>query len=248
MRVLLFGGTTEGRELALWMKARGMDALTCVASQYGSELLPGDIACHVGRLDAGEMEALMRRGGFTHVVDATHPYAREVTRSAAQAAGTLGLPVARLVRDGDVDGEWLHADSPAQAAERLLGLSGNVLLTTGSKELDAFALPGLRERCYPRVLPSMASLTRCLELGFPAKQVICMQGPFTKELNTALLRQYDISTLVTKATGAAGGFWEKVEAARAADCALLVIGRPAHEAGLSLEEVKARLLEWEAET
>lgn len=247
MRVLLFGGTAEGRELAVWMKSRGMDALTCVASDYGGELLPKDVKRHVGRLDQAGMEALMGQG-FTHVVDATHPYAQAVTTTIAAAAESCGLPRLRLVRDGDVSGDWKCADTPAAAAQMLLEIPGNVLLTTGSKELDAFALPGLLERCYPRVLPSLNSLSRCLELGFPAKQVICMQGPFTKELNVALMRQYKIAALVTKATGAAGGFWEKVEAARTAGASLLVIGRPVHETGLSLEEVKMQLTRWEAET
>ncbi len=246
MKVLLFGGTAEGRELAVWMKSRGMDALTCVASDYGGELLPGDVKCHVGRLDQAGMETLMSHG-FTHVVDATHPYAQAATRTIAAAAESRSLPRLRLVRDGDVEGDWKCADSPAAAARMLLEMPGNVLLTTGSKELDAFALPGLLERCYPRVLPSLNSLSRCLELGFPAKQVICMQGPFTKELNAALMRQYEIAALVTKATGAAGGFWEKVEAAKAAGASLLVIGRPVHETGLSLEEVKVQLARWEAE-
>lgn len=246
MKVLLFGGTTEGRELAVWMQSQGMDALTCVASDYGGELLPEDVPCHVGRLDQAGMEALMGQG-FTHVVDATHPYAQAATQTIAAAAESRGLPRLRLVRDGDVSGDWKCADTPTAAARMLLELPGNVLLTTGSKELDAFALPGLLERCYPRVLPSLNSLSRCLELGFPAKQVICMQGPFAKELNVALMRQYEIAALVTKATGAAGGFWEKVEAARAVGAALLVIGRPVHETGLSLEEVKAQLARWEAE-
>lgn len=246
MRVLLFGGTTEGRELAIWLREQGIDALTCVASQYGSELLPEDVPSHIGRLDQGAMEELME-GGFTHVVDATHPYASLVTETIQAACRSRGLPLLRLVRDGDVEGQWQCAQNPAHAAQLLLSMPGNVLLTTGSKELNAFALPGLRERCYPRVLPSLASLSRCLELAFPAKQVICMQGPFTKELNVALMRQYQIATLVTKATGTAGGFWEKVEAAQTAGAALLVIGRPTHEAGLSLPQIQTQIKVWEAE-
>lgn len=245
MRILLFGGTTEGRELALWLREQGVDELTCVASEYGSELLPAGIPCHVGRLDQQAMEELMAQG-FTHVVDATHPYARIVTETVTAAAQAQGLPLIRLVRDGDVEGPWRQAESPEEAARLLLDMPGNVLLTTGSKELDAFASPELRLRCYPRVLPSVASLSRCLELGFPAKQIICMQGPFTKELNGALLRQYRISTLVTKATGSAGGFWEKVEAANEAGAELLVIGRLAHEAGMNLKEIQERIKAWEA--
>ena len=130
----------------------------------------------------------------------------------------------------------------AAAADLLEGLPGKVLLTTGSKELDAFARPGLRERCCPRVLPMADSLERCLALGFPPKNIICMQGPFTKEMNLATLRQFHVRTLVTKDTGGYGGFRAKADAAREAGCDLVVVERPQTEEGLTLEEVQRRLL------
>ena len=134
----------------------------------------------------------------------------------------------------------------AVAAEMLERLPGNVLLTTGSKELDHFARPGLRERCFPRVLPMADSLERCLALGFPPKNIICMQGPFTKEMNVATLHQFHIDTLVTKDTGGYGGFRAKAEAAKEAGCVLLVVERPRNETGLTLEEIQRRLLGEEA--
>ena len=114
----------------------------------------------------------------------------------------------------------------AGAADMLEQMPGHVLLTTGSKELHHFARPGLAERCYPRVLPMADSLERCLTLGSFPKNIICMQGPFSRELNVALLRQYHIQTLVTKDTGGYGGFREKAEAARGGGCALLVVEPP----------------------
>lgn len=94
----------------------------------------------------------------------------------------------------------------AGAAERLTAVEGGILLTTGSKELAPFAVPGLRERCFPRVLPSLDSLGRCLELGFSPAHVLCMQGPFSKELNLAIIRQYGIGALVTKASAGPAAF------------------------------------------
>ncbi len=122
----------------------------------------------------------------------------------------------------------------------------HVVDATHPYELDAFARPGLVERCYPRVLPMADSLDRCLKLGFPPRNIICMQGPFSKELNVALLRQYRIKTLVTKDTGGYGGFREKAEAAREAGCALLVVERPSRETGLTLEELQTALKEEQA--
>lgn len=246
MNILLFGGTGEGRELAQWLLDRHIPALVCVATEYGETLLPSGAEAHVGRLDRGEMERLMAARPFTHVVDATHPYAVEVTANIKAAAEAAGLPRLRLVRMSDGEDGCHKAENMAAAAEMLEGLPGNVLLTTGSKELDAFAKPGLVERCYPRVLPMVDSLTRCLELGFPPKNIICMQGPFSKELNVALLRQYDIKTLVTKDTGGYGGFREKAEAAREAGAALLVVERPGDETGYTLEEIQEILKEGRA--
>lgn len=241
MKILLFGGTGEGRALAEWMLARGLDATVCVATEYGETLLPEGMKVHVGRLDAGEMEALMAEG-YTLVIDATHPYAVEVTKNIRAAAGRAGLPCLRLLRQSDGEDGCRKATDMAAAANLLEKLPGNVLLTTGSKELDHFARPGLRERCFPRVLPMADSLERCLELGFPPKNIICMQGPFTKEMNVATLHQFHIDTLVTKDTGGYGGFRAKAEAAKEAGCALLVVERPQTETGLTLEEIQRQLL------
>ena len=240
MHILLFGGTTEGRDLASHLAGRGHAVALCVATGYGAALSPDgpNITVHAGRLDGPAMEALMASAPFDCVVDATHPYAVEVSRNIRAAAGRTGLPCHRLIREGPPEGDgWLHAPSAADAAEMLAALPGNTLLTTGSKDLRYYAAPGLRERVYPRVLPSLDSLSQCLELGFPPAHVLCMQGPFTKEMNLALMGQYGIKTLVTKASGGAGGFWEKAAAAREAGVALLVIDRPAPEEGRTYEEM-----------
>ena len=229
-KILLFGGTGEGRALAEWMLAERIPCTVCVATEYGETLLPAGAEAHVGRMDRDEMAALMAQD-YALVVDATHPYAAEAA----------GLPRLRLVRQSGGGDGCLRAADMAGAAALLRELPGSVLLTTGSKELHHFAAPGLAERCYPRVLPMVDSLERCLRLGFPPRNIICMQGPFSRELNVALLRQYRIKTLVTKDTGGDGGFREKAEAAQEAGCALLVVERPGAEAGLTLEEIQAEI-------
>ena len=244
MNVLLFGGTGEGRELAGWLLARGIPCTVCVATEYGETLLPAGVEAHVRRMDQAAMETQMA-AGYDVVVDATHPYAAEVTQNIREAARAVGLPCLRLLRRSEGEDLCCKVKDMAAAAEQLTRMPGNVLLTTGSKELHHFARPGLAERCYPRVLPMADSLERCLTLGFPPKNIICMQGPFSRELNVALLRQYHIQTLVTKDTGGYGGFREKAEAAREAGCALLVVERPRRETGLTLEEIQKKLMEEE---
>lgn len=91
MNVLLFGGTGEGRELAGWLLVRGIPCTVCVATEYGETLLPAGVEAHVGRMDQAAMETQMA-AGYDVVVDATHPYAAEVTQNIRAAARAAGLP------------------------------------------------------------------------------------------------------------------------------------------------------------
>ena len=243
-KILLFGGTAEGHALACWLHSQQIPFTVCVATDYGSALLPDGLPTRVGRLNQQEIESLLTTENYGLVIDATHPYAVEVTKNIRAAAESANRPCLRLLRQSDGEDNCHKAGTMAGAAHMLQSLPGNVLLTTGSKELHHFAVPGLLDRCYPRVLPMVDSLQRCLDLGFPPAHILCMQGPFTKELNAALLRQYHIKTLVTKDTGAYGGFRAKADAAQDAGCALLVVERPTREEGLVLDEIQDYITRW----
>lgn len=126
-------------------------------------------------------------------------------------------------------------DSPEEAARWLGERSGNVLLAIGAKGIGAFQDLD-RERLYPRVLPVVESILACQQAGIPTRNIIALHGPFSRDLNRAMLEQYQIRYLVTKDGGRAGGFEEKAAAAREAGAELVVIGRPA-ETGCTLEEI-----------
>ena len=132
-----------------------------------------------------------------------------------------------------------------EAVEILNERAGNILLTTGSKDLAAYmsGVAGARERIYARILPAAESLLMAHELDVPLAHIVAMQGPFSADLNCALIREYDIRILVTKASGARGGFWEKVKAARECGIELLVIERPRAEEGLGFEQVRSLLVQ-----
>lgn len=246
--ILLFGGTSEGRRLAEWLDARGnCDVVACTATEYGGELLSGleRVRSLVGPLSDAQKEALLERHGFACVVDATHPYATHISQSVARMAQAHGIPLLRVVRAQDDARPPLREFADAsEAAAFAATRPGNMLLTIGTHGIGAFVrvLPHFAERLYVRVLPVEDSIARVRAQGIPAGHIVAMQGPFSQGLNEALLRELDISILVTKASGAAGGFSQKVRAARACGVEVLVIGRPAEEDGVSLEEAQ-RLLE-----
>ena len=247
--VLVFGGTSEGRSLAEWLAGRGSCTVAVSSlTEYGGSLV-GDlpnVKALTGRLVPEQMEALMRSKPFVCVIDATHPYAAGVSESIARCAEACGLPLHRVIREAEPEGPWTGFDSAEQAASYLAQRPGKVLLTTGSKDLATYvaALPDYRDRLYVRILPVAASIAAADGLGIPANHVVAMQGPFSRELNIALLREFGIGVLVTKASGVAGGFWEKVEAARECGVELVVIHRPVNEEeGCSLEQVEQMLVD-----
>lgn len=239
-KVLLFAGTTEGNLMARFLAQEGADVCACVATEYGREALKEEpnLVVQYGRLECAEMELKMRE--YDCVVDATHPYAEEVTANIRAACRESGKEYIRVIRKQLPADHCVFAGSAAEAAIYLKGTQGNVLLTTGSKDLDAY--DGLQaDRLYPRVLPTEESITHCRELGIPSKNIICMQGPFSAELNLAMLRQTDAEYIVTKDSGKEGGFAEKLQAARMAGVTAVVIARPSGEQGISLKAAKKLL-------
>lgn len=236
-KLLLFGGTTEGREFAEKLAQLPVEVTVSVATEYGREMLAEAKCTKVlsGRMSQEEMTRELQKG-YSWVVDATHPYAVEVSRHIRMAANETGTKLFRLSRRASVFDGCRMAETPAQAAEMLRNTQGNILLTTGSKELAAFdCLP--RERLFVRVLPSRESIALCEERNIPHSHILALQGPFTKRLNEAILEQYHIAVLVTKDGGDAGGFPEKVAGAKAMGAEIFVIGRPPQEAGESEEEI-----------
>ncbi|MBE6908502.1 MAG: precorrin-6A reductase [Ruminococcaceae bacterium] len=242
--IVVFGGTTEGRELSHLLAARGAAVTVCVATEYGAEEQGNctGVTVLTGRKTRDEMAALL--SGAAGCVDATHPYAVEASANIRDACEAARVPYLRLLRaagDGAEANRIVVADA-REAAAYLAGTTGNILLTTGSKELGAFAALDVG-RLYPRVLPSREGIAACEAAGIAHRNIIAMQGPFSRELNEALIRQLQIRYVVTKDGGTAGGYPEKARAAAACGAELIVLRRP-KEDGCTFEEAAAQCGEW----
>lgn len=239
-KICVFAGTTEGRELVEFLSTQPVSVTACVATEYGETLLyPQDnLTISAQRLTAGEMEDLFARGCFNLVVDATHPYASVVTENIAAACKAAGTEYLRLLRSGIAAPEdAVFAEDIPEAVSYLNTVEGNLLLTTGSKELHKFtSIKGFADRVYARVLPMKESLQLCESAGLKPAHILAMQGPFSKEMNVAMLRSVDAKFLVTKDSGSKGGFEEKQAAAREIGAKLVVIGRPPQREGFSFTQ------------
>lgn len=252
--IIIFGGTTEGRELAEYGAGLGIRVLVSVVSDYGESLLENDphLTVRKGAMGEAEMAELFVGEKPELVMDATHPHAVVVTEQVRRACRTAGADYVRVVREDPSEGEdaaegedpssviLVHA--PQEAAEVLRENDEPVLLTTGSKELEIFAsAPHLEGRIFARVLPDSRVLASCEKLGISGRRLIAMQGPFSVEMNCALIESVGAGWLVTKESGSRGGYVQKLEAAKRCGIKTIVISRPKKEEGISLEAAKRML-------
>ena len=215
----------------------GIPHTVCVATEYGEIVMREhpSVTLHCGRMDREEIRDFLQSGAYEIVVDATHPYARVVTENIRGAVASLrGDRAIRYLRlEREIAGETEHPEESGKiryfenntdCAKALEAAEGNILLTTGSKELAVYCASGkLNDRLYVRILPGRESLELCMEQGIRGRQILALQGPFSTEMNLAILKQYDIRHLVTKNSGRAGGYQEKLEAARISGIPVYVV-------------------------
>lgn len=239
-RILLFAGTTEGRKLAEYLSKKEVRVHVCVATEYGESLIleEENITVSHERMNEEQMEEFMKEYDPDLVIDATHPYASEVTANIKKSCNHLKTEYIRLVRENTDTPDCIFVENIEDAVSFLKTVQGNILATTGSKELSAYTkIDQYKTRVFARVLSTADVVKKCEELGFAGRNLICMQGPFSVEMNVAMMKEFHIAYLVTKESGKAGGFPEKCEAAKRSGAKLVVIGRPTVEEGYSLEEM-----------
>lgn len=232
-KVLIFGGTTEGRVLADILRRSGIPHEVSVATEYGREIeiSSGEDNILTGRLSSDEIKELLLSKAYLLVVDATHPFAVKASSDIKEACDRARVDYLRLSRDtSDIvlnDDKILYVDSMDVAAKELNKTEGNILLLTGSKDLSTITL-GISnpERVYVRVLPSIESIRLCQEAGVEGKHIIAMQGPFSTEMNIALINECGAKVILTKESGRSGGYYEKIEAAHKCGIKVIVVRNP----------------------
>lgn len=238
--IVLFGGTAEGRKLGELLGQKRINTLLCVATEYGESLMaPAEtIRVHTGRLDQAAMEDLLQAETPRLVIDATHPYAAAVSDNIQTVCAQLGVKRIRVLRETLDSNGCLLFSSLEELIFWLNTQSGIIFSALGAKEAPALtAISDYQKRVWLRILPDEAGLSACLAAGFPASRIICMQGPFSQELNTAMFRAAGADILLTKETGQPGGYAEKLEAARECGMTAAVLSRPRRENGLTLAEL-----------
>ena len=241
LRVAVIAGTSDGTELIQKIGTQ-YDVTAFAATAYGAEILRSSpCTVHVGRLDAVGFSAALC--GFDAVVDASHPFAVEVSRILQNVCQELQLPCLRLLRSASHDGyaKIIRVASKEEAAAWLCSHEGNILLTTGVNTLGFYAesVTHFAERGWARVLDTAESRKMA---AHAAGHIVYGMPPFSTEDTLELLKSHEISVLVTKDSGARGGVPEKIAAAEIYGIPVVLIQRPEERAGMTEEAIQAALL------
>lgn len=240
-KILIFGGTTEGRELAEFCEEKGILALSSVATEMGAKRLSESVRVTVGRLDIDGMSALMKQI-FSLVIDATHPYAVEASKNIRAACERVGIQYFRVIREEKIPEYGETVCDTNELVQRLNDsnrLPGTILSTLGSKEAeDLTKVFDYKKRVWLRILPNSENIEKCVSLGFDRAKIIAEQAPFTIEKNIEHIKKSGAEILITKNSGIAGGYPEKMAAARECKIKMITIARP-REDGISIDEMKA---------
>jgi precorrin-6A/cobalt-precorrin-6A reductase len=230
--ILVLSGTEEGKEIVRRLHEEGFKLLTTVATEYGKKMFEQiglEAICLQGRLDTNGFIQLINESGIDTVIDATHPYAVEVSRNAMDACANTNARYIRFERQGTTisDHPTIHkVRNISEAVDKAKTLGKIILLTTGISSVSKFIMLKDEKELYVRILPVPEHIKLCLDVGIPPTHIIAMHGPFSEDLNRAMFRQYKINTMVTKESGNTGGVLEKLSAAMKEGIDTILIERP----------------------
>jgi precorrin-6A/cobalt-precorrin-6A reductase len=235
-RILILGGTTEARQLAGKLAARADLSVTLsLAGRTESPVAQGVPVRTGGFGGADGLAAYLRETGTDLLIDATHPYAAQISANAAQAARVAAVPILALRRPGwePVEGDrWSLVDKVGHAVQALGPAPRRIFLALGRQEVAAFEAAPQHHYLIRSVDPVEPAL------AVPDAVYLLARGPFREPDERALLEEHRIDVVVSKNSGGEATYG-KIAAARALGLDVVVVRRPALPDVPSAETVEA---------
>ena len=228
--ILVLGGTSDSIEICNLLNKHNLSYFVSVTTAYGKEIAS---KCTdkvlLKKLTIEDMIEFIKENKIDKVIDATHPYAVEVSTNAMKACELSSTRYIRFERESlinqiNYDNKYL-VETVEEACEVANKVGNNIFIGTGSKNLSIYKELIKNKNLITRVLPTSEVLISCENLGFNADNIIAMKGPFTQEMNESTYKQYYIDLVITKESGIAGGFLEKVNACKTLNIPVVIIKR-----------------------
>lgn len=230
--IFLIAGTEDGRKLAEFLSRQGYQVTASVVSEYGRKILERHekIKINSQKLDSAQLAEILSADEFKILVDASHPYAENVSQNAIDACKKSAVPYLRYERaETELTYKKIfRAENYEQATKLAASLGKNIFITTGSRNLKKFIDSDELKNCNltVRILPTAEVLRECENLGLLPSQIIAIQGKFSVELNVELFRHTQAEVIITKNSGQVGGADTKIAAAEILNLPVVVIDRP----------------------
>ena len=230
--IIVIAGTIDARELIGKLLNNGFNVISTVTTNFGKSLIePKEcLKVYEGKLSVEGMRLLIRAEDAKFIVDASHPFAVEVSRNAIQASKEEGICYIRYEREkACLDYAGIVKVRDFEVASNVISkMEGNIFLTIGSNNLGIFTqnIHNYKERLFVRVLPESDVISKCESLGLNSKNIIALKGPFTKNMNKEMIKYCNAKVIVTKDSGQRGGVIEKIEVAKDMGLPLILIERP----------------------
>lgn len=230
--IALILGTSEGREILSLLNKFTDNILISTATAYGGEILKNYKykKLNTKPLNKKELSNMLKKNQVNILIDASHPYALEVTKNAREVSKDLNIEYVRYERPSSAEEfkgnkKVVFLEDYKDLNEALKNIKGNILNTSGSRNMDKILDLKLENRIIHRVLPSVKVLEDCFNLGVKVEDLMAIKGPISKELNKAFIKDYDAKALILKDSGPQGGTKEKILACLECDIYALVIRR-----------------------
>lgn len=231
-RIMVIAGTRDARDIIGELIKIQADVLATVTTSFGRELLETcpEIRVQEGKLDSAGITGLVKENNISCVVDASHPFAKEVSMNAIRSCDETGAVYLRFERKNTAaeDNTVIRVKSFEEAAEAAGKFEGNILLTIGSHHVSTFTkkIPEYKMRLFARILPDSRMMVKCEEAGLSAGNILALKGPFSEELNIEILKHCKAAVMVTKESGETGGTDQKLNAAAKLGVPVVLVERP----------------------
>ena len=231
--ILVLGGTSDSLKICDRLYEIGIsDFVLSVVTEFGRDLAESRAKDIInGKMDKDGMVDYIIKNEVRQVIDATHPYAVEVSRNAMDACEETDIKYIRFERKsllGEIkyQGEYI-VDTIEEACAMILGNDQweNVFIATGSKNLGTYVKLLKSKSLVARVLPTSEVIRNCEAMGLNADNLLAIKGPFSKDINVAMLKHAEVDVVITKESGFAGGFMDKIVACEELGIPIIIIKR-----------------------
>lgn len=237
LAIFLMGGTKDSINIIKFLKKEFNTPyiLATTTTDYGGQLAK-DAGCDEiisQALSIKNIVSLLKEKKYDVLIDSTHPFAINGTKSAIEASKIANVPYIRFERlflkTGKVDRENIYHVKSFEDAGKLIANNWkdeNILHLAGVNTIEDVLKAVATKHFYARVLPVESSIEKCRNLGLSGEHIIAMQGTFSKEFNKSLMRELDAKIIITKESGSAGGVPSKLSAANDLGIIVILVDRP----------------------